>query len=182
MGIIIDSEIETNQGPTNKLYFRIDSWKVNRTVGDITYTTTSWLNKDHGDNFVKNFYDEALRSAIGLVSSRLVYYKSPKSKGKEINIDNLYKIPMYRVVEIDEPVFSIESITKEAPYVSFDENGDEVTLYKTITHQEQIQSGTKKVTKKLMDYSVINRLEEFCYEHLAKELEMYFPKNNIKKV
>jgi hypothetical protein len=33
-----------------------------------------------------------------------------------------------------------------------------------------------------MDYSVINRLEEFCYEHLAKELEKYFPKNNIKKV
>jgi len=182
MGIVIEAEIETNQGPTNKLFFRIDSFKVNRTVGDITFTTTSWLNKVHGDNFVRYFYDDALRSAIGLISSRIVYYKSAKSKGKEINIDNLYKVPMYNEVEVEEPIFSSKSITKEAPYVSFDENGDEVTLYKTITHQEQVQSGTKKVTKKLMDYSVINRLEEFCYEHLAKELEKYFPKKNIKKV
>ena len=182
MGIIINSEIETNQGPTNKLYFRIDSWKVNRTVGDITFTTTSWLNKSLGDNFVRIYYDEALRSAGGLVSSRIVHYKGPKSKGKELNIDNLYKVPMYNEVEIEEPVFTSKSVSKEAPYVSFDENGDEITLYKTIIHQEQVQSGTKKVTKKLMDYSVINRLEEFCYEHLAKELEKYFPKKNIKKV
>lgn len=182
MGIVIEGDIETNQGPTNKLYFRIDSYKVNRTVGDITYTTTSWLNKDHGDNFVRHFYDQPLRSAVGLVSSKLIYYKTVKAKGKEINIDNLYKVPMYREVQVEEPVFTLQSITKEAPYVSFDENGDEVTLYKTITHQEQVQTGTKEVTKKLMDYSVINGLEDFCYKHLAKELETYFPKKLIKQV
>lgn len=182
MGIVIEADIETNQGPTNKLYFRIDSYKVNKTVGDITFTTTSWLNQDHGANFLRYFYDEALKSAIGLVSSKLIYYKTVKAKGKEININNLYKVPMYKVVQIEEPVFTSQSVSKEAPYVSFDENGDEVTLYKTITHQEQVQSGTKKVTKKLMDYSVINNLEDFCYEYLAKQLEEYFPKKLIKKV
>lgn len=182
MGIIINSEIETNQGPTNELYIRIDSWKVNRTVGDITFTTTSWLNKKHADEFLRNYYDEPLRSAIGLVSSRIIYYREGKEEGVEYNIDNLYKVPMYENIEVEEPIFEGKEISKEVPYISFDENGDEITLYKTVTRVEKVQTGTKKEMKKVMNYSIVNQLEEFCYEHLAKELQLYFPETIIKRV
>ena len=182
MGIIINAEIETNQGPTENLYIRIDSWKINRTVGDITFTTTSWINKEYADNFLRSYYDEPLRSALGLVSARLVYYKDPKSDGEELNIDNLYKVPMYEDIEVEEPIYEGKEVSKEVPYVSFDENGEEITLYKTVTKKQKVQVGTKKEMKKVMNYSVINRLEEFCYDHLEKDLQRYFPETIIKRV
>lgn len=182
MGLVIDSHIETNNGPTKELYFRIDSWKINRSVGDITFTTTSWLNKDHADRFLRNYYDEPLKAAIGLVSSKIVYYSDYEKEGAEFNIDNLYKVPMYEEVEVEEPVYGTEEVTKEVPYVSFDENGDEITLYRTVVRKDKIQTGTTKVLKKVMNYSIVDRLEEFCYDYLKGRLSQYFPEETIKKV
>jgi len=182
MGIVINAEIETNQGPTDSLYFRIDSWKINKTVGDITFTTTSWLNQEYGDKFLRNYYDEPLRAAIGLVSSRLIVYKDTDPSGEELNIDNLYKVPMYEELEVEEPIFTTEETSREVPYTSFDENGDEITLYKTVTQKQKVQSGTNKVIKKVMNYSLVNNLEEFCYAHLEKELKKYFPEGSITKL
>lgn len=182
MGLVIDSHIETNKGPTNSLYFRIDSWKINKTLGDITFTTTSWLNKEHADKFLRNYYDEPLRAAIGLVSSKLIYYKDYKGEGIEYDIDNLYKVPMYEEIEVEEPTYGAKKISKEVPYVSFDENGDEITLYKTVTTTEKIQTGTEKSLKKVMNYSFINQLEEFCYDYLKGRLTQYFPETVIKRV
>ena len=31
MGIVINADLETNAGPTNELYVRIENWKVNST-------------------------------------------------------------------------------------------------------------------------------------------------------
>ena len=182
MGILIDSQIETSQGPTSNLYFRIDSWKINRSVGDITFTTTSWVSKKFADNFLRSYYDEPLRNAIGLVSSRVIFYEENDTIGTEMIIDNLYKVPMYEEVEVDEPIYGVKETSKEVPYVSFDENGEEITLYKTVTQKEKVQTGTEKVLKKVMDYSIVNRLEEFCYDHLAEKLEHFFPKEIIKRV
>lgn len=182
MGLVIDSHIETNQGPTKELYFRIDSWKINKTVGDITFTTTSWINKDSADKFLRNFYDEPLRAAIGLVSSKVVYYKDYTKEGEEFDIDNLYKVPMYEEIEVEEPVYGLKDTSKEVPYVSFDENGDEITLYKTVTRRDKVQTGTEKVLRKVMNYSIVNNLEEFCYDYLKGRLSQYFPPETIKRV
>ena len=182
MGLIIDSHIETNHGPTKELYFRIDSYKINKTVGDITFTTTSWLNKDHTDRFLRNYYNEPLKSAIGLVSSKIVYYADYKKEGEEFNIDNLYKVPMYEEVEVEEPSFETKEVSKEVPYVSFDENGEEITLYHTVTKKEKVKTGTKKTLQKVMNYSIIDQLEEFCYNHLKGKLAEYFPDIIINKV
>ena len=38
MGLRLHVDLETNRGPTNKLYIRIDSWKVNMTVGEVKFT------------------------------------------------------------------------------------------------------------------------------------------------
>ena len=53
MGIRLQVDLETNRGPTNELFIRIDHFKINRTVGKIGFSTTLWLNKELADNTLK---------------------------------------------------------------------------------------------------------------------------------
>ena len=180
MGFLIDLEIETNQGPTNSLYIRIDNYKVNKTVGDITFTTTSWLEKSYADQFLRYRYDQPLRNAIGQVSSKLVFQDKKTDEWNEIELSNLYKIPMVVETEVEEPIFESKEITRELPFTSFDKYGEEITLYKTVKEVEKVKVGVDKVTRPIMDYSIIDRLNTFCYDHLKKELEKLFDKESIK--
>jgi len=61
MGIRLQVDLETNRGPTNELYIRIDFFKINRTVGTITFTTTLWLNKELADNSLKKLASDEIK-------------------------------------------------------------------------------------------------------------------------
>mgnify|MGYP007020043379 CR=1 FL=1 len=78
--------------------------------------------------------------SISDYSSKIVYYADYKKEGEEFNIDNLYKVPMYEEVEVEEPSFETKEVSKEVPYVSFDENGEEITLYHTVTKKEKVKT------------------------------------------
>lgn len=182
MGLRLNVDLETNQGPSSEVYIRIDNWKINKTTNDIVFTTTSWLDKSFADAFLRTYYDEPLKNSIGLLSPKVVYYKDDKSDGEEIVIDNLHKLPMVVEKEIEIPQYSIKKVNKEVPYVSFDENGDEITLYRTVTSDEEIQSGVIKEVKQVVDYGVISRLGEFCYDALKEHLGQYFPIDKIEKL
>ena len=67
MGLVIKADIETNQGPTKELYIRIDSYKVNRTVGQITFTTTSWLTKRYADRFLRTYIEEEFKRRVDAI-------------------------------------------------------------------------------------------------------------------
>jgi len=56
MGIEVLADLETNIGPTKKLFVRIDSFKVNMTINEIKFTTTSWLDKTFGDKFLRKYF------------------------------------------------------------------------------------------------------------------------------
>lgn len=182
MGIEVLVDLETNRGPTTNLFIRIDSWKVNMTINQVRFTTTSWLDKSFGDKFLRTYYDEDLNPAVGLVNSKLIYYKDDSSDGEEIFLDNLYEVPMYVEKNVNEPIYETKEVTKEVPYISFDEDGEEVTLYRTVTSPEKVHVGDKKVTKKVVDYSIVNKLEKFSYKYLVEELSKVFPKDKIKIV
>ena len=158
MGLKINAEIETNRGPTTELYFRIENWKINFTVGEIRFTTTVWLSKKYADQFLREFYDEPLRNATGLVASKVVYYNDALRDGKECDIVNLHSLPMYEEKQIEVPIYEKKEVTKELPYISFDEDGNEITLYRTVTSEEDVQVGADTVTKKVMDYKMVDRL------------------------
>lgn len=180
MGLVIQADLETNQGPTKELYIRIDSWKINKTIGEITFTTTSWLTKRYADRFLRTYKDEELKPAIGLVSADIVFYdKEDNKEGLEIRLNNLFKPSMVVEKEIELDIYGDKEVSKEIPFTSFDENGDEITLYKTIKSTEKIKTGTEKVVKEILDYTIIGNLEQFCYEYLKNKLEDYFPAESI---
>jgi len=182
MGIEVLVDLETNRGPTKKLFIRIDSWKVNNTVNEIKFTTTSWLDKSYGDKFLRKYYTDDLNNAVGLVNSKLIHYPDNESDGIDIDLPNLFNIPMYVEEAVKEPIYETKEVTKEVPYVSFDENGDEVTLYRSVTVPKQVKVGENEVVKKVVDYSIVNRLATFSYEKLAERLAEFFPKDKIKIV
>tara|TARA_B100000900_G_C20388113_1_gene637426 strand:- start:121 stop:672 length:552 start_codon:yes stop_codon:yes gene_type:complete len=182
MGLRLHVDLETNRGPTNELYVRIDSWKINMTVNEVKFTTTSWLDKSYGDRFLRKYFTDALQPAVGLVGGKVIYYDVPSSDGEEIVIDNLYIAPMFIEKEVTEDVLEERIIKKEVPYVSFDENGDEVTLYRTVDVPEKIKVGTESEIQKVVDYTIVDRLREFSYDYLAEELAKVFPKDKIEKL
>jgi hypothetical protein len=183
MGLILNLDLETNQGPTNKLYIRIDTWRINNTVNEIRYSTTSWLDKSYGDKFLRKYYDDELQNSIGLVTQDVVFYDKAGSDGIEIHIPNLYTTHPYIEEAIEVDVLEEQKVTKEVPYVSFDEEGNEITLYRTVTNKEKVKVGTDIVTKKVIDYSIpLNNLGEFCYNNLIQALGKSFPIDKIEKV
>ena len=182
MGLRLQVDLETNRGPTNKLFVRIDSWKVNMTLGEVKFTTTSWLDKSYGEKFLRKYAADKLKPAVGLVGGKVIYYPKPSSEGKEIVIDNLYVAPMIVEKEVEEDIIEKQTVNKEVPYVSFDENGDQVTLYRTVEVTEDVITGTKTELKSVIDYTIVDRLQEFSYDYLVKELSKVFPKSKIKKI
>jgi hypothetical protein len=179
MGIEVNLDLETNRGPTKELYFRIDSYRINSTVNEIIFTTTSWLSKEYADRTLRTYVEESIQPSIGLVSNKVIDYSSEKS-GKELLIENLYKSQMSKYSEIDEPIYEEREISKELPYVSFDEDGNEITLYRTVTSKEKVQVSSKKITKEVVDHTFLDNLKPNCYNLLKKELSKVFPDKNIK--
>jgi len=183
MGLILNVDLETSQGPTGELFIRIDSYKVNSTVGEIKFSTSSWLTKKHGDAFLRKYDTDELKPAEGIVAHKVIYYDDIEVTGKEILIENYYSVPMYRETEVEIDIEEEKEVAKEVPFVSFDEDGNEITLYKTITNVELVKVGTKKIVKNVYDYGIPNsNLAEFCYDHLIKELGKRFPIEKITKV
>jgi len=178
MGIVIKADLETNAGPTNELYVRIETWKVNLSVAKIRFTTTSWLNKKYADKFLREYEDQPLRNSIGIVGTKLIYYPE-KGKEKEFDITNLFDMPMSEEQLVETPIYETKEVTKELPYVSFDENGDEITLYRTVKQEEKVQVGTEENSRKVINYSLVNNLEEVTYVYLKKQLMNYFPESSI---
>lgn len=178
MGIVIKADLETNAGPTNELYIRIDTWKVNLSVAKIRFTTTSWLNKKYADKFLREYADQPLRNSIGIVGTKLIYYPE-EGEEKEFDITNLFDMPMHEDQLVEEPIYETKEVSKELPYVSFDENGDEITLYRTVKQEEKVQVGTEEQTRQVINYSLVNNLEQVTYEYLKKQLINYFPESSI---
>tara|TARA_B100002019_G_scaffold258096_1_gene242577 strand:- start:301 stop:849 length:549 start_codon:yes stop_codon:yes gene_type:complete len=179
MGYKLNVDLETSSGPTSELYIRIENWKINRSTNLVTFTTTSWLNPTYAEKFNRKYDDEKFRNAVGIVSSNVIYYEDELSKGTSVDIKNLYTFKMVKEQEVEIPIIEKKKVAVEVPYISFDENGDEVTLYRTVEEEKEVEVGVKKEMKKVIDYSIIDDLTIYSYNILKEELSKFFPKSKI---
>ena len=81
--------------------------------------------------------------------------------------------------EVEVPVFETKEVTKEVPYISFDDEGNELTLYRTVTTQEQIKTGTKIENRKVINPSLASDIYTLGYTKIRQVLEQYFPADKI---
>jgi hypothetical protein len=182
MGFRLNVDLETGSGPTQEAYVRIDNYRFNKVTSEIILTTTTWLSVEKAHAFNRKYLDENLKNAEGLVSQDVLYYDSPDSEGEEIKIPIIFKASTTQSEEIEFPVFEERESIEEVPYVSFDENGDEITKYKSKVVKKKVVVDNYIETKEVIKPELLENLYEFSYSVVKKELAELFPEDKIEKI
>ena len=180
MGLRINADLETSAGPSQEVYLRVESFRWSKVTNTLDFAISCWLNQESAAKFSRTYADDKLSHAKGLLTPKVVYYSDDDAEGVEVEIKNFYNVSPTTSVIIEEPIFEEKEISKEIPYVSFDENGDEITLYRTKIEVEKVQVGVNKVEKEALDFNVSSDTIGYCYNVLLKELEKVFSKDNIE--
>tara|TARA_B110000285_G_scaffold229215_1_gene293579 strand:- start:173 stop:721 length:549 start_codon:yes stop_codon:yes gene_type:complete len=182
MGFVLNVDLETSEGPSQEVYVRIESLTYNKTTSEIRFQITYWQNRDKAIRFNRTYLQEEKNNAVGLIQEGVIYFKDEKSDGVQITFNQYMKV--YTVVEeeVEIPIYENKQITKEVPYVSFDDNGDELILYRTVNLEEQVQTGTSKKVEQVISGGVLDDTFGFCYDKIYEELLRYFPKDKIQIV
>jgi len=181
MGLRLNVDLDTNLGFTDNAYIRIETCRVNKVQAQIEYTTTCWLNKSSADKFYRKYLDEKMPNAEGLLTKELVFYKdSEDAEGTELTIDNFYKAPAVELVVEKVPIYESKEIDKVIPYVSFDENGDEVVIEKTVKSIEEVIVREETKERQKINFELFDNPFKHAYEDLKKQLSKIFPKDKIE--
>jgi len=182
MGFKLNVDLETSSGPTQEAYIRIDNYRFNKVTSEIVLTTTSWLDIDKAHNFNRQYLEEPLKNAVGLIGAEVLYYPDAESEGEEITIPNVFKANVVVEQEVEFNTYKEVEKLVQVPYVSFDFNGDEITKYKDeIVVEKEIASSYKEV-RKVIDPSVISNLYEYSYGVVKQNLKKLFPEETIEKI
>jgi len=180
MGLRINADIETSSGPSNAVYIRVDGFRWNKLGNEMTFTTTTWNSKEEADNFATTYLGDDPGNAVGLLSPVMTYYKNNDSEGVDITLPNFFKfIPQYKGT-VELPIFEEKEISEEIPYVSFDSEGEEITLYRTKVKTEKVQVGTETVEKIFLDKKAISNPIEYCYKELKDRISAMVPIHQLE--
>ena len=70
----------------------------------------------------------------------------------------------------------------EVPYVSFDANGDEIMKYRTVVKPKNVQVGSVKETRSVIDLKAFDDVYGYVYDRLKMYLLTFFSEDLIQKV
>lgn len=182
MGFVLNVDLETSQGPSHEVYVRIESLSFNKVTSMVQFQITYWIDQEHAIRFNRTTLEEPKRNAVGLVQERVLYFENDDSEGVEILFPHHLKVPLVTKKETEIPEYGIKSIEKEVPYISFDENGDEITKYRKVMKEERVQIGVKKEVLEVIDTSLLGNIMEFCYDKIKEMLIKHIPEDSIMTV
>lgn len=179
MGFILDVDLETSEGPSHEVYVRVESFSFNKVTSMIQFQITYWQDQSHAIKFNRITLDEPARNANGLIQERVLYFKDDKSDGEEVLFPHHLKVPLVTVTEVEVPKYEMVQVEKQVPYVSFDENGDEITKYRVILKEERVNVGTTVEVKERIDHSILGNLMSFMYGKIKEKLSEVIPADKI---
>ena len=182
MGFVLDVDLETSQGPSHEVYVRIESLTFNKVTSMIQFQITYWQDRDHAIRFNRTYMSESKKSAIGLIQEKVIYFSNENSDGEEFLLPHHMKVPVVRVQEVEVPLIEEVEVETDVPYVSFDENGDEITKYRKIVKTEQKQTGVEIEEQEVIDTTLLKDTFGFCYSKIKQELSNFFPEEKILTV
>lgn len=179
MGFILDVDLETSEGPSHEVYVRIESLTFNKVTMEVGFQLTYWESKEYAEKFDRVTTDQTPNNCIGLIQERVIHFKDDESDGDEILFPHHLRTAITKLQITEIPIFETKKEEVEVPYVSFDENGEEITKYRTIVKEEEVQVGVENIEKEVFDYSALNNLFEFAYNHAKKVLGELIPEDKI---
>jgi len=182
MGFVLNADLETNLGPTQELYVRVEGFTFNKVTAQLSFQITYWVDREHAIKHNRVYLDEEVKGMVGLVQNKMIYFDTPESEGKELQLAQFHKVLVSTEQETDIPVFEEQMIEEKVPYVSFDENGDEVTKNRIITKPKKVQVSSKKESRSVIDLKAFDDIYGYCYNRLKNYLSTFFPVEAIEKV
>lgn len=181
MGYVLEVDLETNLGPTEEMYCRIESFTFNKLTAELGFQVTYWLNPNVALKSNRTFVDEDIKNQKGLISSRVISFEKNKN-GDEIILEQFLVVRASKTEEVTIPIYERQLKKKEVPYISFDEEGNEITLYRTIEVEDEVEVGKKKEIKEVIDYGLLKDIYGFMYKKLGEYLSESFSKDRIKNI
>lgn len=179
MGFILDVDLETSEGPSHEVYVRIESLTFNKVTMEVQLQLTYWQAKDYANRFNRTYASENKKNAIGLIQERVVYYENETSEGVELLFPHFLKTTVTKQEEIEVTKFEMKQVEKEVPYISFDEEGNEITKVRKVIKEEKVKVGVEKKLEDIFDYSALSNIFEFSYNFARKELSNLVPDTKI---
>ena len=182
MGFVINADLETSQGPTQELYVRVEGFSFNKVTAQLGFQVTYWIDREHAIRHNRVYLEEEVKPMVGLVQNKILYFETPSSDGEELVLSQYIKSKVAEEREVDVPVFGTEEVKESVPYVSFDENGDEIIKYREIIKEKTVEKGTKKELKTVINLQAFGNLYEYCYKKLYEYLITFIPEDKIETV
>lgn len=179
MGFILDVDLETSEGPSHEVYVRIESLTFNKVTMEVQFQLTYWQDKNYANRFNRTYASENKKNAIGLIQERVILYEDESSEGTEILFPHFLRTPIVRHEEVEVPKYEIQQVEKEVPYISFDQEGNEITKIRKVTKEEKVKVGVEVKNEDIFDYSALRNIFEFSYNFARKELSKLIPDTNI---
>ena len=181
MGLLLKADLETSAGATEEAYARIDTYRVDKVSSRIGFAVTYWKNKKAAHKYNRVYLEDNLKNATGLFSNKIVLYRKDDLVGVEYDLPTFLRLDIAKKVEIEEPILERVTVQESVPYVSFNEEGEEPTKYRTVEKSTNKQVGTNKVEKFLIDNTILSNIPKHCYEFLINELKQLLPGVEIKE-
>ncbi len=182
MGFVINADLETSQGPTQELYVRVEGFSFNKVTAQLGFQVTYWIDREHAINHNRVYLEEEVKPMVGLVQNKVLFFNDPDSDSKEIEFEHYIKGSVAEEREVDVPYFEMQDVAVKVPYVSFDENGDELIKEREIIKQKKVQTGTQNEKRTVIDYKAFENIYEYCYKKLYESLIKLIPEEKIETV
>lgn len=178
MGYIIKGDFDTSYGKLQEIYVRIESFHFARQTGMCSFSYTYWPDKSLSDQHTPVYEGDKVSKAATMLDTQIIMYHG-KENFTDILLPHSIKVFAGTVKTVEEPVYEYQKYLEEIPYISFNENGDEITKIRTVISEKKVLTGTTPVSKTVFDNTVVNNIQVFGYNKLKEVLAEWIDQKNI---
>ena len=86
------------------------------------------------------------------------------------------------VQEVETPQYEEQMVEVEVPYVSFNNEGEELMKYRKVVKPKKVQIGSVKESRQVIDLKAFDNVYGYVYSNLKQYLTNFFSEELIEKV
>ena len=175
MSLILEGNIETNIGPVDNIYVKIDSLTIDKLKGTLTYSVMYWQDKATSETFKHLSHDPNIsQTTRKIISSNEILVYNEKNKPTSISLPTVKRFEVLDSKEVEIELISSRMVRKDVPYVSFNSDGEEVEKMRSELVQEDFVSGTEVKKEYFFNEEILTNPFKLCYDNLKETISKEF--------